>query len=127
MQIGPMLSAVLFASIVAAPGMILAQQSAPPTPVQPSTAQSTAAEATGYLELGDMDVVTPNGDKIGEVEEVLMDTSGQVVAVAVEVGGFLGIGDDDVIIRLDQLRLQDNQFVTTLTKEQIEALPKWDD
>jgi sporulation protein YlmC with PRC-barrel domain len=127
MKISHTLPVVLLASMVGAPDMVLAQQSAPPTPVPPSTAQTTAAEATGYLELDDMDVVTPNGDKIGEVEEVLMDTSGQVVAVAVEVGGFLGIGDNDVIIRLDQLRLQDSQLVTTLTKEQIEALPKWDD
>jgi hypothetical protein len=47
--------------------------------------------------------------------------------VVVEVGGFLGIGSDDVVIRLDQLRLEDNQLVTNMTKEQIEALPKWDD
>jgi sporulation protein YlmC with PRC-barrel domain len=122
MKISHMLSAALFASLMGAPGAVFAQQTTPPT-----AAQTPSAETTGYQELGDMNVVTPDGDKIGEVEEVLMNTSGKVVAVAVEVGGFLGIGDDDVIIQLDQLRLEDNRLVTTLTKEQIEALPKWDD
>jgi sporulation protein YlmC with PRC-barrel domain len=74
-----------------------------------------------------MNIVTATGEKVGEVEEAFIDASGDLVALAIEVGGHMGIGDDDVIIQLDQLRVQDNQFVTTLTKEQIEALPKWDD
>jgi sporulation protein YlmC with PRC-barrel domain len=122
MNISHIVSAAVFAAMLGAPGVVFAQQSAPAT-----TSQTASAEATGYLELDDMDVVNPAGEKIGEVEEVLMDTSGKVVAVAVEVGGFLGIGDDDVIIQLDQLRLENKQLVTTLTKEEIEALPKWDD
>ena len=116
MNIRHIISAAVFASMLGAPGMVLAQQTA-----------RTSGDATGYLELGDMNVVNPAGDKIGEVEEVLMDTSGKVVAVAVEVGGFLGIGDHDVIIQLDQLRLEDKQLVSTLTKEEIQALPKWED
>lgn len=122
MKFGQMLPILALALIAAPMSLPFAQQTAPT-----AGGQATVAERTGYLELGDMNVVTPNGDKIGEVEEVLMDASGKVVAVAVEVGGFLGIGDDDVIIPLDQLRLENEQLVTTLTKEQIEALPKWDD
>jgi PRC-barrel domain len=126
MNISHIVSAAVFASMLGAPGMVFAQQNDLPTAVETATPPADDAPA-GYLELGDMNVVNPAGEKIGEVEEVLMDTSGEVVAVAVEVGGFLGIGDDDVIIQLDQLRLENNQLVTALTKEQIEALPKWDD
>ncbi len=122
MKFGQMLPVLALALIAAPTSLLFAQQSAPTADRQAST-----GAATGYLELGDMNVVTPNGEKIGEVEEVLMDASGKVVAVAVEVGGFMGLGDDDVVIQLDQLRLQNQQLVTTLTKEQIEALPKWDD
>ena len=126
MNISHMLSAALFAAIMGAPGVILAQQSSPPTPAR-TTAAPPAAGAAGYLKLDDMNIVTATGEKIGEVEDAFIDASGQLVALAIEVGGYLGIGDNDVIIQLDQLRLDDNQFVTTLTKEQIEALPKWED
>jgi hypothetical protein len=69
MNISHIVSAAVFASMLGAPGMVLAQQSAPAT-----TSQTASAEATGYLELGDMDVVNPAGEKIGEVEEVLIST-----------------------------------------------------
>jgi sporulation protein YlmC with PRC-barrel domain len=117
MNISHIVSAAVFALMLGAPGMVIAQQTAPAT---------TLGDATGYLELGDMHVVNPAGEKVGEVEEVLMDTSGNVVAVVVEAGGFLGIGDHDVIVQLDQLRLENKRLVTTLTKEQVEALPKWE-
>ena len=78
-------------------------------------------------DLEDMDLVSASGDEIGEVEEVLMDASGQPTALAVEAGGFLGIGEKNVVIGLDQLRLENDQLVTSMTKEQLEGLPEWDD
>lgn len=78
-------------------------------------------------EVEDMDVYGPGGEEIGEVEEVLVDASGQPAALAVEVGGFLGIGEKDAVMQLDQLRLEDDRLTTNLTKEQIEALPDWND
>lgn len=122
MTSGHILGAAAVALMLGAPGIVSAQQSAT------ATVQATApqARAAGYRKLDDMNVVTPAGDKIGEVEEVLMNASGQIVAVAVELGGFLGFGDRDVIVGLDQLRFESDRFVTTLTKEQLGALPKWD-
>lgn len=78
-------------------------------------------------EIEDMDVYGPGGAEIGEVEEVLVDASGQPAALAVEVGGFLGIGEKNAAIQLDQLRLEGDRLTTNLTKEQIEALPAWED
>jgi hypothetical protein len=75
----------------------------------------------------DMDLYAPGGDEIGEVEEVLVDATGKPMAVAAEVGGFLGIGDKTVTIGLDQIRLDGERLVTGMSKEQIEALPDWDD
>jgi hypothetical protein len=127
MKIGPMLSAAVIAVMVGAPGVLSAQQTAPETTVPPAPAPTSPDGAAGWLKLDDMPVVDARGERVGEVEEILIDASGQVIAVALEVGGFLGIGSDDVVIRLDQLRLEDNQLVTNMTKEQIETLPKWDD
>jgi PRC-barrel domain protein len=55
-------------------------------------------------QIDDMDVHGPGGEKIGEVDEVLMDSTGRpVAAVSVEVGGFLGIGGREVIVGFDRL------------------------
>jgi sporulation protein YlmC with PRC-barrel domain len=43
--------------------------------------------------LMDQDVYGPNGNQLGEVQEVLVDAAGRVTAIVVEGGGFLGIGD----------------------------------
>ncbi len=77
--------------------------------------------------IDDMDVHGPGGEKIGEIDEVLMDGAGQPVAVSIEVGGFLRIGEREAVVMLDQLRLDGQRFVTSLTKAQIEALPRWND
>ena len=48
-------------------------------------------------------------------------------AVAAEVGGFLGVGEKEVIIPLNQLQVSGDDLATAMTKEQLEALPEWDD
>lgn len=78
-------------------------------------------------QLEDMDIVDANGDTIGDVEEVLADAAGNIVAVSAEVGGFLGIGDKEVVVAIDRLTMQGDRLMTSLTKEQLEALPRWDD
>jgi sporulation protein YlmC with PRC-barrel domain len=78
-------------------------------------------------ELEDRDVYTADGEEIGEVEEVLGTTQGEPTALALEVGGFLGIGEREVIVPLDQLAITEDRVVLDMTKEQIEALEDWDD
>lgn len=78
-------------------------------------------------ELDDMDVVNGAGETIGEIEEVLADAQGNVVAVTVEVGGFLGLGEREVVVSTEHLELQGDRFMSALTAEQLEALPRWDD
>ena len=77
--------------------------------------------------LEDMEVVGGDGNEVGEVEEVLANPAGQIVAVTVEAGGFLGIGAKEVVVNLDRLRLADDRLVTDLTKDQAAALPEWQD
>ncbi len=48
------------------------------------------------------------GESIGSVDDLLLDRDGQVIAVIVGIGGFLGIGEKDVAISNDQL-----EFVLT--------------
>jgi hypothetical protein len=71
MKFAHILPVAVAALILAAPGMTSAQQSAPTTTVQTTTVPQTAA--TGYRKLDDMHIVNPAGDKIGEIEDVLID------------------------------------------------------
>lgn len=75
----------------------------------------------------DTDIVDASGDVIGEVDEVLMDAEGRIVAVSAEVGGFLGVGDKEVVIDLRMLVADGDRLRIDMTEDQVEALPAWDD
>jgi hypothetical protein len=80
-------------------------------------------------QIEDMNVVR-NGEVIGEVEEVLGDSSGEVVALVVELrDGSLRRGDDEVVVPVDRLSFASDQGVveTTMSDEELAALPGWDD
>ncbi|QNI03055.1 PRC-barrel domain-containing protein [Halomonas sp. SH5A2] len=74
-----------------------------------------------------MPVIGPNAEEVGAVEEVLVDSDGQIVAISVEVGGFLGIFEREVVLKLDQVGVQaDRQKLTiSMTREEVEQLPVW--
>ena len=92
-------------------------------------ATTASAQATldveSLQEIGEMDVVRTDGTEVGEIEDVMVDPSGNVLVV-VEVDGF-GFGDDDAIFALNDLTFQDGSFVTALGEAEIEALPRYDD
>jgi PRC-barrel domain len=75
----------------------------------------------------DMTIYTAGGEEVGEVEAVLVDGSGQPMAIAADVGGFLGLGERDVVIALDQLSKDQDRLTVAMTKEEIEALPEFDE
>ncbi|MBM9596096.1 PRC-barrel domain-containing protein [Roseitranquillus sediminis] len=77
--------------------------------------------------LDEADVVTQDGENLGEVENVLIDAGGTPVAIVVEAGGFLGIGDSDRVIPLDRLTWDNGNYMVNITREEVEALPEWDD
>lgn len=93
-------------------------------PLSGAVAQTAGAvpQAGGYYKLDDMKVVSQTGEEVGEVEDVLIDRSGRVNALAIDIDGF---GEGEVVISLEQLRLVDGRLVTQLTRDQLTALPKW--
>lgn len=113
------------------PGAALAQQS--PDRLHEVDDDDTTLTYRGLTadELDDMDVVNGAGEKIGEIDEVLADASNQIVAVVVELdAGLLDLDDREVVMGLDQLELEQGDaadFVTSLSMEELEALPIWED
>jgi hypothetical protein len=61
-----------------------------------------------------------------------MNQNGQVDAVIIDVGGFLGMGEKKVAVGLDNLSFMsdsdgDHYLYTTFTKEQLEAAAEYDE
>ncbi|MBF9196482.1 PRC-barrel domain-containing protein [Microvirga terrestris] len=52
-----------------------------------------------------LDVYNNNNEKIGDISELLVDQSGKIQAVVIGVGGFLGMGEHDVAVPFDQIKL----------------------
>lgn len=75
-----------------------------------------------------IDVVATDGTRIGEVEEVLVDATGQPVAMVVEFAtGFLGLNDPEVVVPLEALSFDNGRYVSSLSKDELSNLQQWDD
>ncbi len=71
-------------------------------------------------------------NQIGEIEDVVLDRSGQLTGVVVEVGGFLNIGDKHVMLRVgdvDLVPVDDRSYslITRYSEEQLEEMPGVDE
>lgn len=136
-------TAVSFAALMAVPAVAQDTnapdvKNAPPAVEQPRTAPAAPSEKmtnaaySGQIsasELLDETIVNAANESVGDVNDVLIDSSGKVAAVIVGVGGFLGIGEKDVALTFDQLSFasnNDNDLVvmTNATKESLQAAPE---
>jgi sporulation protein YlmC with PRC-barrel domain len=68
-----------------------------------------------------------NGNKIGEIMDVLLNSSGDTSALIVGVGGFLGAGEKDVAVGFDAVKwaTKDGKRYLTMdtTKDALKAAP----
>ncbi|HEV7990475.1 MAG TPA: PRC-barrel domain-containing protein [Gemmatimonadaceae bacterium] len=72
-------------------------------------------------------VYNDKNEKIGEIEDVIIAPSGKVSWAIVGVGGFLGLGKNDVAIPMSQLKMTGTRFVLPgATKDALKKLPKFE-
>src|ERR671917_737630 len=93
-------------------GTAVAQTSAPTQPV--GSGQVMTQMPPGLMrgsQLMGIDVYGADNQKIGDIDEVLVDRQGKIHGLVVGVGGFLGIGQKDVAIPFDQVQWMSNQEV----------------
>jgi sporulation protein YlmC with PRC-barrel domain len=72
-----------------------------------------------------------NDENIGEIGDVVLQGE-KVDAVIIDVGGFLGMGEKEVAVGMDNLTFMadedgDRYLYTTFTKEQLDAAPAYDE
>ena len=54
-------------------------------------------------------------ERLGSINDLLMDSSGKISKAVIGVGGFLGIGESDVAVNYDQLKFSNEPMKTSST------------
>jgi len=97
-----------------------------------STLQQAAPDQLTAEKLVGTTVYGANEENVGEIGDVALTPDGKVDAVIVDVGGFLGIGEKQVAIAMDNLNFMTNEdgdlyLFTNFTKDQLEAQPAYEE
>lgn len=64
-------------------------------------------------------------ENIGSVKDIVLDKSGRVAAVVVDVGTFLGMGGKYVAISLNDLKMDNNRLTLDRSKDQLKSEPAY--
>lgn len=75
------------------------------------------------------DVVSPKGDSLGDVKEVVIDPrTGRIAYAVVSFGGFLGMGEKLFAIPFSSFKydITTNKYVLDVSKERLKAAPGFD-
>jgi hypothetical protein len=72
----------------------------------------------------------PESDNIGEINDLVVNEDGSITHAIVGVGGFLGIGEKDVAVPFDELKVVEKdgeiRLIYAATREQLEEAPALD-
>ena len=114
-----MVSTVLFAGPVWAQG-------APQTVIERVDVQKLAAGYRSSKIVGSP-VVNDANEKIGDVDDLLVEPSDKVLFAVLSVGGFLGMGEHLVVVPFRSLQIAGNRVMLPGgTKDALKALPEFE-
>jgi sporulation protein YlmC with PRC-barrel domain len=135
------ITATALSLMFAAAPIALAQQSGMPrtNPSPLAVNPTSGAQPQWYTQHGNelraskligTTVVNDANESIGKISEVILGKDGKVAAVVIGVGGFLGIGERDVAVNFESLRMSqdsNNKTIVSLnaTKDGLKAAPEW--
>jgi sporulation protein YlmC with PRC-barrel domain len=105
-------------------GFVAGPASAAQPPQMITTLPGEALPISDYY---NQNVYDSRDNKIGEVNDLLLDTGGKVNAVIVGVGGFLGVGEKNVAVPFQALKVAEKDgkryLVLDTTKEALQTAP----
>jgi len=99
----------------------VAQSNSPPAnaPATKVDAGTTAPRTTSNMwrasKLKGLNVYNEQNEKLGDINEILLDKSGKVDGVVIGVGGFLGMGEHDIKVDMSKLKFVDEPVRTSST------------
>src|SRR5919199_3127197 len=72
-------------------------------------------------------VYDKDNNKVGDINDVILDPDGKVAEVIVGIGGFLGIGEKNVALKMSDLkRGQDNKLMLDKSKDELKQMASFD-
>jgi hypothetical protein len=117
-------------------------QSSEAPPITPAAPSASAAGSPQFLtkqESGDVlasnligeSVYNAQDEAIGGINDLVTDESGKVLAVLIGTGGFLGMGEKDVALRFEDLRLvrgDDNgiKVIVSVNQDTLASAPDYE-
>lgn len=60
-----------------------------------------------------LNVYNEANEKLGDINELLVDKSGKINAVVIGIGGFLGMGEHDIAVSIDKLKFVEEPVRTS--------------
>ncbi|MGM4902074.1 PRC-barrel domain-containing protein [Tardiphaga sp. 866_E4_N2_1] len=79
-------------------------RAAPAATAQPADAKMALKGNWRASKLMGLNVYNEANEKLGDINELLVDKSGNVRAVVIGIGGFLGMGEHDIAVSMDKLK-----------------------
>lgn len=115
-----MIKSIAAAALITAVGVGIASAAV-------STLSSVPNNAKTVTDWYKQSVYDRNNNKIGSIDDVLLDSSGHVSAFMVGVGGFLGAGEKDVAVPFDAIQAtkKNNEWYLTMdaSKDSLKSAP----
>jgi sporulation protein YlmC with PRC-barrel domain len=106
----------LLASAIAMP--VLAQnkpEHSSPAPAAKSTAPQSHGNVWRSSKLIGLNVYNDKNEKLGDINEIMVDKSGKIDGVVIGVGGFLGVGEHNIKVEMTKLKFIDEPTRTSST------------
>jgi sporulation protein YlmC with PRC-barrel domain len=120
-------------ALALAGGLALAETPMTNPPYTGRSAVTNPSPSTGRLLASDIykaNVYDPSENKIGDVTDLIIDSNANVTAAIVGVGGFIGVGQKDVMIPFKDLMISTrngkNWLTLNRTKDELKMLPAYD-
>ncbi|MDE5455214.1 PRC-barrel domain containing protein [Bradyrhizobium sp. CSA112] len=110
-----LLSAVVFSAPAYAQTAQTAQPSEQAAPAAGSQEKMMLKDNWRASKLMGLDVYNDANEKLGDINELILDKNGKVAAVVIGVGGFLGMGEHDIAVSMDKLKFMEEPVRTSAT------------
>jgi sporulation protein YlmC with PRC-barrel domain len=130
---------ISIAAALALSAPVFAQTTTTPPPATPPPAATPSGQTMWYTHQAEemraskligTTVVNTTNERIGDINEIVLGKDGKVAAVIVGVGGFLGMGEHEVAVNFNSIRMsrdQSDNLVVTMnaTKDVLKDAPQW--
>lgn len=91
---------------------------------------TTPVNGTHASALMGMEVKTTDGEKVGAVDDLIINENGHVVAIVVGIGGFLGMGEKSVAIGWDHVSKSgpsdDEELHVDVSRKDLKSAPEFE-